>query len=472
MAWPTHPFTLIACLLGGGVLGLFHPPGSGFVGMVGEMFSRLLEMAALPLLMVATAFGLRNLAGLPQRGRRLLTLIFGALGVTLIAGLTGALLAQWAGPGRDLGVAEQQALGALILETGAADDLIALVPEEGAEPETPPRGPIPDNLFAALVRADLAGMLLGALLFGLGFAAQPRENSRQLARYLEALYRTLENLIGKANLLLPLLAFGMAHQITTSLDPDSLPLLGNLLQTLVLASLVPAVLAIWLISRQARCSPWQALSALREPLTIGLVSPTPAAAIPSTIEALSERLGFSRGIAELLVPAGSIFQRAGVVLHTAVVTMFVAQLYAESPPWMLVGVQAVLATLILNPSGQHNALAPASLVLLWNQLPFEGVLPVLLLADRLCQGPRQILGLLCIGALGGQVSRGLLSEKRALPVKETGPAPWRMALTRRTAVTILACIILTGGLVTLAGIGTGMRLSAPAAPPSLQVNQP
>lgn len=469
----THPFTLIACLLGGGVLGLFQPPGSGFVGLIGEMFSRLLEMAALPLLMVATIFGLRNLLGLPQRGRRLLTLVCGALGVMLLAGLAGALLAQLTGPGRDLPLADQQALGALILKTGAASDSIALSPGDDDEPRaTPPRRAIPDNVFAALVRADLKGMLLCALFLGLAFAAQPREKSKDLAHYLEAVYRTLEILISKANLLLPLLAFCMALQITSSLDPDSLPLLGHLLQTLLLATLLLAVLAIALISHQARCHPWETLIALREPLTIGLVSPTPAAAIPSAIEALSERLGFSRGIAELLVPVGSIFQRAGLVLHTAVVTMFVAQLYGESPAWMLVGVQAALATLMLNPSGQQKALAPASLVLLWQQIPFEAVFPMLLLADRLCQGPRQVLGLLCIGALSALTNKGLLSEKRALPAPETVLAPWRMALTRRTAGTILACIILAGGLVTLAGIGTGIRMNAPAAPPSLHGNQP
>lgn len=477
MAWSTHPLTLLACLLGGAVLGLFSPPGSELVGAVGDVFSRLLEMAALPLLMVATAFGLRNLLGLPGRGRRLLMLFAGGLAVMLIAGLAGALLAQLGGPGRDLGRQEQLALGELILKVGAASESIALDRTDDVA-HAPSSGSslsgIPDNIFAVLVKADLSGMLLCALLFGLAFAAQPREASKDLAKQLEAVYRTLEILISKTNLLLPLLAFCMAAQITASISLDTLYLLGRLLRTLFLASLLPAVLAIGLICRQARCNPWQALGALREPLIIGFVSPTPVAAIPSTIDALSRRLGFSRGIAELLVPTGSIFLRAGLALHTAVTVMFVAQLYEQPTTWIVVGAQAALASLLLNPSGQQSALAPAALVLLWLQLPAEAVLPVLLLADRLCQGPRQILSLLCIGALTAQVSGGLLSEKRELHITNKVLGPWRLALTQRTLGTVLACIIAAGCLVTLAGIGAGMRMSPPAAitVPDLQKKTP
>lgn len=476
MAWSSHPLTLIACLLGGAVLGLFSPPGSGLVGIVGDVFSRILEMAALPLLMVATAFGLRNLLGLPRPGRRLLMLVVGGLAVMLIAGLAGALLAQLSGPGRNLSPQEQQALGELILKVGAAGESTALDPEEGGDPAAaaPTVSGMPNNVFSVLVRADLAGMLLCALLFGLAFAAQPREASRDLARQLEAVYRTLEVLISKANLLLPLLAFCMAAQITASISLDTLYLLGKLLQTLFLASLLPAVLAIVLICHHAHCTPWQALGALREPLTIGFVSPTPVAAIPSAIDALSRRLGFSRGLAELLVPTGSIFLRAGLALHTAVIAMFVAQLYAQPmtpASWILIGAQAAVAALVLNPSGQQSALAPAALVLLWLQLPAEAVLPVLMLADRLCQGPRQILSLLCIGALTAQVSGGLPSEKRELQTTAKVMGPWRLALTQRTLCTLLAGIIIAGCLVTLAGIGTGMRMSPPVAPPALSLQK-
>lgn len=474
MAWSTHPLTLIACLLGGAVLGLFSPPGSGIVGLVGDIFSRLLEMAALPLLMVATAFGLRNLLGLPRPGRRLLMLVVGGMAAMLIAGLAGALLAQLSGPGRNLPPQEQEALGELILKVGAASESIALDPEKGGEAAPPADSGVPDNVFSVLVNADLAGMLLCALLFGLAFATQPREASKDLARQLEAIYRTLEILIGKANLLLPLLAFCMAAQITSSIGLDTLSLLGHLLETLFLASLVPAVLALALICRHARCTPWQALDALREPLIIGFAAPTPAAAIPSAIDALSRRLGFSRGIAELLVPTGSIFLRAGLALHTAVIAMFVAQLYEQAmtpASWILVGTQAAVAALVLNPSGQPSALAPAALVLLWLQLPAEAVLPVLLLADRLCQGPRQILSLLCIGALTAQVSGGLPSEKREQQITLNVMGPWRLALTQRTLGTVVACIIAAGCLATLAGIGTGMRMNAPVAHPALSLQK-
>lgn len=469
----THPLLLLACALAGGALGLYSPAWGVPAGVIGRLFVNLLEMAALPLLVVAIAFGLRNLLGLPHRGRRVLMALGAALLMLWLCGVAGALGGQAAGLGRDLPDADQLQLGQLVQrEGGAAEQTAVPLYEDPSDSSMLPaavsagHGLIPDNVYAALTRGRLPAVLLCALIFGLAFASLERSASQTFAQQLEAVYRALEALIRQTNLLLPLLAFGMAAHLAVQTEARTLALLAGLLGTLLLASGGLAGLALLAICQQGRCSPLAALAALKVPLLITLVSPSPVAAVPATIDALSSRLGFSRGVAELLVPIGAVFLRAGAAVHVALIGVFVAQLYGRSispADALWIGSLAALAALTVIDAGVWGPLSAAGTLLMWLQLPPEAVLPVLLLVDRLCEGPRNLTSLLCVGALTALVSGGLPSERRDSAA--SAPAgPWRFTLTGPVLAGVLACVITAGGLTTLAGVGVGMGLRKAQVP--------
>ncbi|WP_028311607.1 cation:dicarboxylate symporter family transporter [Derxia gummosa] len=494
MTWTRHPLVLLASLAAGALLGALSPAGSDIAAFIGRLFGNLMELAALPLLGVATVFGVRNVVALPQRGRRLAGVLAMAALALLGCGLLGAFAAGGAGLGGHFDAAGLRALGELVQQAGgdAGRDVMRLRPSAAelaaqargagglgagaavlapslgagldaldAGPPEAARGHL-DNLFALLIDGRPAALIAAAFVFGLAFASLGRERNRVLAGQLEAVYRACERLIALALHLLPLLTFGLAAQIAATADARTVGLLGGPLLVLLAAGLPVGAVALAVICRAAGCTPWQALDALKAPLFVSLVAPSPVAAIPATIEALGARLGFARGLTELLVPAGAVLLRAGTALHTAAIVVFVATLYGEAPaPLMLawIGLLAAVASVVAGPGQPFGALGAAALVLGWLHLPAEGLLPLLLLTDRICSGLRQMLGLFCLSGIVAHANLGLPAERRAF-VPGAPSAPLGLVVTRRGLALALACVALAGVLSFVVGVGIGLRFAA------------
>lgn len=467
-SWTTHPLLLLACMLVGGGVGLVSPGLAEALDLPGQAASALLEMAGLPLLVVATLFGLRNLVTLPHGGRRLgLLLLLIALCVWL-SGLLGALAGAWLAPGQALDAGERRVFGTLVQQLGGETErtdvlLLAAPPPAGA---AEPTSGLPDNVYAVLVRGDLAGILWCTLVLGLPFALLPRERSQALAHQLEPIYRALEQLVVHITKLLPLLAFGMAAHLATQLRGEALSLLGGLLGALLLSSGCIIALALGLVARGANIGIARLLVEMKAPLLTALLAPSLVASIPSAIQTLTERLALSRGIVEVVVPVGTVWLAAGSALQAALISVFVVQLYGLplGPGLLLwISVLAALAALVARPDSAAAGLTPAALVMLWLRVPSEAVLPVLLLADGLGRGLRQLTSLCCIAATCALLSGDLRQERTDLSPSEgpVAPRPLQFNLTRAMAILVLAGLLGAGLLSTLAGLGVGLRHARP-----------
>ncbi len=469
-----RPGVLLAALLLGSGIGLYSHRAAALFAVVGGLITNLLLMAALPLLVVAAVFGLRNMMALPRRGARILLVLGAALLVLVASGEAGAcagLLASWA---IHFDAPARARLGALIERAGgrspgATIELLA-APTAAAHPVSG-LGWIFDNPFQALVEGNLPAMLGCALAFGLAFARMPRERTQALAGQLEAAYRGLEGLIGGIIRLLPLLCLGMGARVASEADGQALRLFAGIVLALLGAALPLAWLALRRIASAAGCGLIEAGMALQAPLLIALVAPTPLAAIPATIDALSNRLGLSRGVTELLVPLGAVFLPAGSALYAALLTVFIGHLYGAAPDLRQVlgiGVLAAAASVAAPRAGGLGTLAAAGLTMGWLRLPVDGVLPVLLLIDSISNGPRQILALLALGAVCAEVSRGLPAERRSnhqpLEAPPEAPPPVRVTLSGVAIACIALCAAAAAALVALAGIGVGARIAARPAP--------
>lgn len=461
MTWTRHPAFLIACLVVGSLAGVISPDLARALAVPGQLAGALLEMAALPLVLTATAFGLRNVLALPHPVRRLsMGLAFAVVSLWL-AGLTGAATGALLAPGKMLDENSREDFGRLIQKVGGAAERteVALLAQPVPEPPKDLPG-LPENAFAAMVQGNLPAMLWCTLLLSLPFVLMPRERSQPLAQLLEAIYRTLEQLIHLSNRLLPLLAFGMAAHLSAQLEWTTVRLLAPLLGAMLIGACVICSIALWLVANQASHSLGKVLFAMRAPLLVAFLAPSPAAAMPNTIDALSGRLGLSRGVAELVVPAGCTLLVAGSAAQAALIAVYVAHLYDQVlSPAQLVWIGSLAAgASVITRSTSTGTLAPAALVLLWLRLPAEAVLPVLLLIDGLTRGMSQVTALCCVAATSAWLARGLPSERLEPASTISAPTrPWQLTLSRAMAVTVLVCVLCAALLSTLAGIGMGLR---------------
>ncbi|WP_017773561.1 dicarboxylate/amino acid:cation symporter [Paraburkholderia kururiensis] len=465
---------LIACLAVGGLCGVFAEPAGAFAYFVGELYLCVVNMAAIPLLVVATFFGLRQVIALPRPRTRVGTIMLLALAFVVLSATGGTLAGVLAMPGQHLSAEAHAHLGELVLKNAGAEDVRVALFGQGAGSAGTGTGTgtsvidvsdlFPDNFYRVLAQGHPLGILTGTILFGLAFAALSRDQTRMLSNVFEGVYRALETIIAQANLLIPVLVFGVAAHLTSQTQGATLTAMSSFLVCFALAALVFAGLALATIAARAGQSLPQVLSGLKAPLLVGLTSGSATAPIPHTIEAMSERLGFSRGVVELVVPFGSVFVRAGSALYYALAAVFVANLY-ERPlgagEIALVCAAAVLAAFVSAGQSGVAAVGYTGVVLSMLHLPAEAAGVLFVSVDLICEGPRNALSLLAVCTVIALVSAGLPSERKTAAGLQGGAAGLspvlRFTFTRAQLVLAAGCVTMAALLIVLMGIGVGAR---------------
>ncbi|QYY33253.1 dicarboxylate/amino acid:cation symporter [Cupriavidus pinatubonensis] len=474
LRWLSNSFPgLLLCLVAGAGAGMVMAPLGTLAWLFGQLYLSVVNMASVPLLVVATFFGLRQVLTLPRPGLRTGTLL--GVGVALLAlcAVAGTLAGVLMAPGAGLTHSAGGELGQLIMKQVAdggevrmdlagrgADDSAA---GSSGVPAAELEDIVPDNFYRALAQGHTLGILTGTILFGLAFAALSREQTSMLSNVFEGIYRTFESIIAHANLLLPVLAFGLAAHLTMHSDSATVQAMAGVLCSFTVLCLLLSVAAALAIARCARLPLVQVMTELKGPMMVGLASGSATAPIPHAIEVMSTRLGFPRGLVELTVPFGSVFLRAGSALYFGLVAVFVANLYghpigAGELVW-IAGAATVAACLSAGQNGV-GTVAYAGVVMSALQLPVEAAGVLLLAVDPICDGPRNALSLICTCAVVALVSVGLPSERPApqpVQMEQRGGVVLRLVFTRVQMMLLGACGLAAAALIVLMGIGVGAK---------------
>lgn len=467
------PLALIGCVVAGGLVGSFFPELGETTAVLGQLYLGIVGMAALPLLVVATFFGLRQTLALPRPGRRVLMVAALAALLVMACAVIGTVVGAMAEPGRKLDHGTREYLGAMVQQAGGAagdTELSLLAPGTSAGPNEPhwSTGLVPANFFQVLAEGKSLGILVCAILFGLAFAALSKNQNSALTGVFEAIYRALEIIISRVNLFIPVLVFSMSAFFMAKTEPAMVAAMSSFIVWFVLLALALSALAVAVIRHQSGLPTSDVLQALKSPVLISFTSASTTASIPDTIEAMSSKLGFSRGIVELVTPISSVFLRSGSALYYALVAVFVANLYGRTLGPQELALTCVGAFLAAFASAGNNSAANvgfAGMLLAMLQLPAEAALALFLAIDLICESPRNTLTLLATCMLVSLVSKGLPSERTAaVPAVPVPLQPVRFAFTRADLVIGAGCCLVVAALLVVLGIGVGMKRSADPAP--------
>lgn len=463
---------LAFCMATGALAGIVVQPLGHAAYLLGQLYLVVVNMAAMPLLVVAIFFGLRQILDLPRPGKRIALMAVWAVALVAACAVGGTLLGAAVMPGKHLSPQEQAQLGELVWRQGNAltDDSVSLLAEPDAGAglgdgvslrESVMRDLLPDNFFRVLAQGHTLGILVATLLFGLAFASLSRERTALLDGIFESSYRALGVIIDRANLMIPVLAFGASAYLTSSAQAATLGAMGGFLLCFMLSAVVLSTAAMAIISARAGLPILVVLAEMKGPLLVGLASGSATAPVPHAIEVMSARLGFSRGVAELALPFGAVFLRAGAALYFALVTLFVANLYGKplgGADLALVAVGSAAAAFVsAGQSGVANV-AFSGLTLGLLELPVEAAGVLFLAIDLLCDGLRTVLSLLCVCVVVAWVSEGQPSE-RAAATRDAATGHTRLQLAFSGVQLMLAgcCMVLAGLLIVVLGIGLGAR---------------
>ncbi|MBL7739622.1 MAG: cation:dicarboxylase symporter family transporter [Chitinophagaceae bacterium] len=237
-----------------------------------------------------------------------------------------------------------------------------------------------NSTLQVLVVAIIAGIVLGYY-----------KGKEQLVSSLKLLSKYIFKGLHKVMLLAPIGAFGGMAFTISKYGIETLYPLAKLMGTVYATMAVFIFGVLYLILRMYKVSLWRFLKYIREELLIVLGTSSSEPALPSLMEKL-ERMGCSKPVVGLVVPAGYSFNLDGTTIYLSMCMIFLAQVFNVHLSWEQI--LSIIGILMLTSKGAAGVTGSGFVVLASTLttikvIPVEG-LALLLGVDRFMSEARAI----------------------------------------------------------------------------------
>jgi aerobic C4-dicarboxylate transport protein len=354
---------VIVAIALGVLLGAVNPGLGAMMQPLGLSFIKLIKMLIAPVIFCTVVMGIAGVEDVKKVGKTggLALLYFEIMStVALVIGLAVANVMR---PGGGMNV-DARTLDTGPLEAYTGPGKLQSVTEFLLNV-------IPSTVADAFAKGEILQVLLFAVLFG--FALQrlkPRGGT--VFAFVEGLSEVLFGIVGIVMRLAPLGAFGAMASTIGKYGFASLLSLGKLLGCFYLTCLLFIFVALGLVARLHGFSLFKFLAYIREELFIVLGTSSSESVLPRIISKL-QRLGASKQVVGLVVPAGYSFNLDGTSIYLTMATLFIAQ--ATNTPMSFFQQLTLLAVLLLTSKGAAGVTGSGFIVLAAT-LSSVGTLPV------------------------------------------------------------------------------------------------
>jgi len=356
-------FHLLVAILLGVLLGHFMPSLAVQMKPLGDAFIKLVKMVIGPIIFCTVVSGMAGMGDIKKVGRvggKALLYFEVVSTLSLVIGLVAGHLFH---PGNGFN------LNPATIDTKALAGYTTAAHEQNTVEFL--MHIIPDTVVSAFSTGNVLQILLISVLFGAALAATG-EYGRPLVSMID---RFAQTFFGIVHIIMKFAAIGAFGSIAFTIGTYGIGAVLPLLKLigafyLTLAFFVLIVLGI--ISRLLGFSILRFLSYIREEILIVLGTSSSEAALPQMLEKL-ERLGCSKSVVGLVIPAGYSFNLDGTNIYLTMAVLFIAQAFnielSLTQQLTLVGV----ATLT---SKGASGVAGAAFVMLTSTLLVFPIIPV------------------------------------------------------------------------------------------------
>ena len=225
----------------------------------------------------------------------------------------------------------------------------------------------------------------------LGIILSNYSGRQRVIDFLQPISKKIFWALHKVMFLAPIGAFGgMAFTIGKYGIATILPLI-KLMATVYCTMAVFIFVVLWFVLRTAKVQLWKFLKYIREELLIVLGTSSSEAALPNLMEKL-ERMGCSKSVVGLVVPAGYSFNLDGTTIYLSMAVIFLAQVFGVDLSWGQLG--TIIGILMVTSKGAAGVTGSGFIVLASTLtaikvIPIEG-LALLLGVDRFMSEARSI----------------------------------------------------------------------------------
>jgi len=332
--WRQLHYQIFAAMILGTVAGIVG--GEAIVPKVawlGSIFVALLKMIIVPLVLTSIINGVSSVGAGAGLGRLFSKTMGYYLLSSLLAILVGLAVVNLIRPGvgADIVGATQKTLPQLEAPGGVGEMLLRMVPT---------------NIVKAAANADMLGLILFCILFGLAITALPSEPQRTLRAFFDAAFQAMMKLTGWIILVAPIGVFGLITRVVGESGLDAFRALGLYMLTiatgLTLHLFVTLPLLLLLLGR---INPRVHFRNMLEPLAMAFSTSSSGATLPVTMRAVREKVGASNRVTSFVLPMGATVNMDGTALYECAGVLFIAQVLGAELSFAQQGMVVVTALL-------------------------------------------------------------------------------------------------------------------------------
>jgi aerobic C4-dicarboxylate transport protein len=360
-------FWVLTSITAGALLGHFAPDTAVRFQPLGSWFINVVKVFINPIIFLTISLGISGMSDLKKVGRVGGKAILYFEVVTTLALLAGILISYIIRPGE--GIATTSVTGTDVTGFTQQAETFSWLQF------------LKENIT---IQVLLVSILFGIVLSKLSAAPKIIHVLKIISKYV---FKALHFVM----LLAPVGAFGGMAFTIGKYGIDTLLPLAKLMATVYGTMALFIFVVLNLILKYYKVSLWKFLKYIREELLIVLGTSSSEAGLPSLMEKL-ERMGCSKPVVGLVVPAGYSFNLDGTTIYLSMAVIFLAQAFGIELTWTQV--LSVIGVLFITSKGAAGVTGSGFVVLASTLsavkiIPIEG-LALLLGVDRFMSEARAI----------------------------------------------------------------------------------
>jgi aerobic C4-dicarboxylate transport protein len=374
---------LIGILLGI-ITGWLFPGFSPTAKLISDTFINMIRMVITPVIFLTVVLGIAGAGDLKKAGR------VGGKGllyfeiVTTLALIIGLVVANVLKPGAGIpadhlpkeNIAQYTAAG----EGMNWGEFVAHI--------------VPSNILDAFAKGDLLQVLFFAILFAIAISRMGKAGDKLVSMF-ENLNKAFFGLIHIVMKLSPIGAFGGMAFTIGKFGFASLLVLGKLMMSFYITSLLFIFVVLNLIGRYYGFSVWKLLLYIKEELLIVLGASSSEAVLPNIMEKL-QLAGCDRTVVGLIIPTGYSFNLDGTTIYLSMSTLFLAQVFnidlSLTQQLTIIGILMITSKGAAGVTGSGFIVLTSTLTIM-HVIPIEG-LALLIGVDRFMSEGRALTNII------------------------------------------------------------------------------
>lgn len=367
----------------GGLLGFFYPQLGADLKPLGDVFIRLIKMVFAPVIFAMVVLGIAKMESMKELGRVGVRALIYFEVLSTFALLLGLVVVNVFQPGAGMNIdAKALDTGSIANYTAAAEKSTGFIDFL--------MNMVPTSIVDALAKNDILQILVFATMFGIALSHMGRR-AKPVVDVLEAFSNAMFVVVGMVMRIAPIAAFGAIAFTVGKYGLESLLSLGQLMACMYLTCVVFVFVVLNLIARVSGFSLWKFLRYIKDEIFTVLGTSSSESVVPQLMHKL-ERLGVSKPVVGLVVPAGVTFNPDGQCIYYTMAAIFIAQ--ATNTPLSMLDQLVIMGVLMVTSKGSAGVTGSGFITLAatlasMGNIPVAGMV-LLLGVDRFMSEARAI----------------------------------------------------------------------------------